>query len=230
MIGSIMQKKHQVAERKQKSRGHFPKDFDPSSIQKITVFIASMILTVAFPTWKIWLTHTMASLCRRPKMISILQSILHAVNVVSYSWDHEVKKQKERMKNVDPRSKLLRTPETWNVAVIDNIDFKDTTFHHGNIYDVTRNSAHATLRMVFQFQLPFPVTSFLQMNHPQTHSDALFGKSPLISEWEKNIDMIFQQLIENYEGGFDVQDINLKIASRIKIYRLSDSTTKCCHS
>ena len=68
------------------------------------------------------------------------------------------------------------------------------------------------------------------MNHPQTHSDALFGKSPLISEWEKNIDMIFQQLIENYEGGFDVQDINLKIASRIKIYRLSDSTTKCCHS
>jgi hypothetical protein len=27
----------------------------------------------------------------------------------------------------------------WNVAVIDNIDFKDLIFRYGNIYDATRN-------------------------------------------------------------------------------------------
>jgi len=44
---------------------------------------------MAFSKWKIWFTHVMASLCRRPKMITTLQSILHRVHAVSYSQGYE---------------------------------------------------------------------------------------------------------------------------------------------
>ena len=42
------------------------------------------------------------------------------------------------MKNADPSKRLLRGENIFNLAVIDNIDFKEKTFGFGNIYDVTK--------------------------------------------------------------------------------------------
>ncbi|RHZ81961.1 hypothetical protein Glove_115g58 [Diversispora epigaea] len=62
------------------------------------------------------------------------------------------------MSNTDPRSHLISSLNIWNVCVIDNIDFKQSTFAHGNIFDVTRSSTHAILRLVFQFTLPIDIS------------------------------------------------------------------------
>ncbi|CAG8772421.1 5930_t:CDS:1, partial [Dentiscutata heterogama] len=67
------------------------------AIEKISAFFASVILTIAFPSWKIWLTFTMTSLCKKPKLISSLQAILHAVHITSRTWKHETVLEKERV-------------------------------------------------------------------------------------------------------------------------------------
>ncbi len=41
----------------------------------------------------------------------------------------------------------------FNLAVIDNIDFKERSFEFENIYDVTCDTSYVTLRMTFQFTL-----------------------------------------------------------------------------
>ena len=38
----------------------------------------------------------------------------------------------------------------WNLAIINNIDFKQKSFAFGNIYDITRGSSHIILQMAFQ--------------------------------------------------------------------------------
>ncbi|RHZ86581.1 hypothetical protein Glove_48g133 [Diversispora epigaea] len=57
------------------------------------------------------------------------------------------------MSNVIPKQCLIKKQNIWNLAVIDNIDFKQKSFAFGNIYDVTRDSSHAILRMAFQSNL-----------------------------------------------------------------------------
>ena len=54
------------------------------------------------------------------------------------------------MEKSDPKKRLIKNKNVWNLAVIDNIDFKKKSFKFENIYDVTRDNSHATLRMVFQ--------------------------------------------------------------------------------
>jgi hypothetical protein len=49
------------------------------------------------------------------------------------------------MNTTDPSKRLIKGNKIWNLAIIDNIDFKEKTFKFGNIYDVTRGSSHATL-------------------------------------------------------------------------------------
>ncbi|CAG8457911.1 19720_t:CDS:2 [Dentiscutata erythropus] len=44
---------------------------------------------------KIWLTYTMASLCKKPKLISSLQAILCTVYITSHIWKHETRLEKE---------------------------------------------------------------------------------------------------------------------------------------
>ena len=85
----------------------------------------------------------------------------------------------------DPCSRLLdinTNPNILNLAVIDNIDMKDKTFQYGNIYNVVCNTAHAILRMVFQFERPE------LSNLEQFEIQNLFGKSPMIEAWNAKID------------------------------------------
>ncbi|RIB25795.1 hypothetical protein C2G38_2165146 [Gigaspora rosea] len=126
LILTIKEKKLQVLARKRKERNMPPPQLERRKIELISSFFASVILTIAFPQWKIWFMHILSSLCRRPKMIGVLYKILYTVRVLAYVKDHEVP--------------------------IDNIDLKDANFQYGNIFNVVRNTAHATARMVFQYQ------------------------------------------------------------------------------
>ncbi|RHZ76929.1 hypothetical protein Glove_187g65 [Diversispora epigaea] len=63
---------------------------------------------------------------------------------------HERNKEKECMNNIIPSLCLKKNKKIWNLAIIDNIDFKIKSFSFGNIYDVTRETLHATLRIAFQ--------------------------------------------------------------------------------
>ena len=104
---------------------------------------------MAFPGLKVWLTNIMSSLCRKPKLISSLYAILHTANVISHTYSHERRLEKSRLSQINPKNRLLKGENIWNVSVIDNIDFKEKTFAYRNIFNTTRNSSHATLRMVF---------------------------------------------------------------------------------
>ncbi|CAG8496918.1 17134_t:CDS:2, partial [Racocetra fulgida] len=45
--------------------------------------------------------------------------------------------EKEHVSKYNLLTKLIKGPNIWNVAVINNIDFKDIVFQYSNIYDVT---------------------------------------------------------------------------------------------
>ncbi|GET01423.1 hypothetical protein GLOIN_2v1482460 [Rhizophagus clarus] len=57
------------------------------------------------------------------------------------------------MNRIDPSKCLIKGNDIWNLAIIDNIDFKEKTFKFSNIYDITRGSFHATLQIAFQIKL-----------------------------------------------------------------------------
>ncbi|CAG8791778.1 1864_t:CDS:1, partial [Cetraspora pellucida] len=78
LVESIEKHKYAVSERKRRQHGQKESNFNREAIEKISAFFASVILTIAFPSWKIWLTFIMTSLCKKPKLISSLQAILHA--------------------------------------------------------------------------------------------------------------------------------------------------------
>lgn len=83
--------------------------------------------------------------------------MLHAVYITAHKEAQERRLELKRMQQADPRTRLITNEKVWNLGVIDNIDFKQDTFKYGNIYDYSRNTVHATLRMVFQFTLPVPI-------------------------------------------------------------------------
>ena len=96
----------------------------------------------------------MSSLCQKLKLYQSLYNILCIANVVSYTQKHERLLEKARQHDAKPKSRLLQDTKIWNVSVIDNIDFIEWTFTYGNIFDTTRKTVHAILRMVFQFTMP----------------------------------------------------------------------------
>ena len=54
------------------------------------------------------------------------------------------------MENSDLTKCLIKGKNIWNLAIIDNINFKEKSFKFGNIYDVTHRNSYTTLRMAFQ--------------------------------------------------------------------------------
>ena len=85
-IETLQRKKYEILSKKRKQRDLSQKTFDMSCVNKITVFLISMILNIAFPTTKIWLTHIMSSLCQNPKLHHSLYNILCIANVVSNTY------------------------------------------------------------------------------------------------------------------------------------------------
>ena len=96
-----------------------------------------MLLTIAFPRVKIWLLHIISLMYQKSKLLPYLREILHSAYIISYTKRHENRLEKFRMHHTDPRENLIEGLNIWNLAVIDNIDFKASMFLYGNIFDIT---------------------------------------------------------------------------------------------
>src|SRR5204862_7811496 len=81
----------------------------------------------------------------------------------------------------------------FNLAVIDNVDFKERSFQFGNIYDVTRGTSHATLRMAFQFSLPEVINENPESTHELNIDTQIFG----ISKEMRDIIVKFNEIFIN---------------------------------
>ncbi|RIB09293.1 hypothetical protein C2G38_2209309 [Gigaspora rosea] len=114
----------------------------------------------------------------------------------------------------DPRLRINLNPNVINIAAIDNIDLKDATFQYGDIFDVVRNTAHATAQMVFQYQY----LELVNLND-DIRNYSPFGISSIMEQCQTTIDWIFNQLI-NTGQTFNIEHINEAIKTNI------DSTLK----
>ena len=97
-------------------------------MQKISTMLSSIILTMGFTNTPFWLTQSLASLCRKPRLLSSLHQVLESVSIVSHSISYERKLEAIRMSTSNPQSRIINESKIWNICVIDNIDFKQTSF------------------------------------------------------------------------------------------------------
>ncbi|PKK58017.1 hypothetical protein RhiirC2_796988 [Rhizophagus irregularis] len=163
----------------------------------------------------------MASLCRKPKLLSSLQGILKIVNITSHTQRHERNLEKIRALLVDPTSQILHGETIWNLGIIDNIDFKETTFGYGNIFDAIRGNSHATLRMLFQYQLP-ELPEILEVQEIIHNQQQLFGQNSFSQKTFHTFNLVFEKLLafsENftYQSDFDESDIRNQIMTYFKV-------------
>jgi hypothetical protein len=167
----------------------------------------------------------MSSLCRKPKLISSLYAILRIANIVSHTCSHERRLEKSRLSEVNPKNRLLKEKNIWNLSVIDNIDFKEKTFAYGNIFDSIRNNSYATLRIVFQFTLPLSIESIIDNdsdnisdNDNENDDIILFGESNFTNDLLNKYGKIFNELLLQKSKDWDVADLyNHEIIKNIKL-------------
>ncbi|EXX63416.1 hypothetical protein RirG_152530 [Rhizophagus irregularis DAOM 197198w] len=67
-----------------------------------------MLLGLAFPHLKIWLSQVLASLSRMPRLLGSFQQLLTVCHVSSHSDRHEQKLAKIRMEESNPSNRLIR--------------------------------------------------------------------------------------------------------------------------
>ncbi|PKC05955.1 hypothetical protein RhiirA5_378214 [Rhizophagus irregularis] len=163
----------------------------------------------------------MASLCHKPKLLSSLQGILKIVNITSHTQRYKRNLEKIRALLVDPTSQILHGETIWNLGIIDNIDFKETTFGYGNIFDAIRGNSHATLRMLFQYQLP-ELPEILEAQEIIYDQQQLFGQNSFSQKTFHTFNLVFEKLLafsENftYQSDFDESDIRNQIMTYFKV-------------
>ena len=185
IIQILFKKKRQAANQVQKSRCGDNSNFQQiniKKIQKIVVFICSIIITIGFKNTKIWLTRMISSLYRKPRLFTNLHDFLVLVNVSGVTRRYERCLETQRMELANPTLRIRQSSNIWNVCVIDNIDFKEKTFTYGNIYDTTRTSSHVTLRLLFQFKLPIEINSLSNDEIQLDKNTKLFGENSKAKE------------------------------------------------
>ena len=100
------------------------------------------------------------------------------------------------MQNIDPTKRLIKGNNVFNLAVIDNIDFKEISFGFGNIYGVTHGTSHATLRMMFQSTLSIPINEMPEEIRELNAETPLFGMILGMCVMQNKINDIFEKLLE----------------------------------
>ncbi|GBC30511.2 uncharacterized protein OCT59_015744 [Rhizophagus irregularis] len=129
-------------------------------------------------------------------------------------------------------TQVMARPNIWNLAVIDNIDFKEKSFTYENIFDTTRKSSHITLRMAFQMRMPIPLEERADDKKNITSPTGLFGMNNLMKDtWDKFDDIIdnllnFQTSSEGqllYNTDFDMTAIHQKILENVDHGCLADA-------
>ncbi|RHZ84784.1 hypothetical protein Glove_75g69 [Diversispora epigaea] len=149
----------------------------------------------------LWFSQVLTSLTRKPKMAMYLTDLLSVLKITSHSNDYERILEKKRMNNTDPRKRLQQNSNIWNLAVIDNIDFKQKTFTYGNIFDTTRETSHTTIRMTFQTELPNPINE-TKDNEKELISDQVFGLNNTAIQIMDLFDKIFDEHLAFSSGNF----------------------------
>ncbi|CAB5186851.1 unnamed protein product [Rhizophagus irregularis] len=165
----------------------------------------------------------MASLCRKPKLLSSLQEILNIVNITSHTLRHERNLEKIRALLANPTDRIHYNENIWNLGIIDNVDFKKSTFGYENIFDATRGHSHAILRMLFQFQMPESLNTLELQERAQNQQPLLFGQNSYSEQTLNIFNSVFEKLLafdENtftYQTNFDGYDIRNQIMIYYKI-------------
>ncbi|RHZ86745.1 hypothetical protein Glove_46g6 [Diversispora epigaea] len=129
------------------------------------------------------------------------------------------------MQNIDLTKRLVRGNNVFNLAVIDNIDFKEASFRFGNIYNVTLESSHATLKMVFQSILPIFTNEILHETRELNVNTYLFEMIPEMDSMQNKIDQSFEKLLNyqinangniSYNKNLDVEMVENEILTQCK--------------
>src|SRR6185437_11550732 len=164
--------------------------------------------------------------CRKPRLLSSLHQVLQSVNVIPHTNRHERRLENKRMSANDPTLRLKKNNKIWNVCVIDNIDIKEKSFTYGNIYDTTRTTTHATLRLVFQLELPCTIESIKNDIIQLEEKTYLFGSNQHAEEILIGFQILIAQFLNckqkedysvEYSCEFDINSINTKIIEQINI-------------
>ncbi|GBC30322.2 hypothetical protein GLOIN_2v1785590 [Rhizophagus irregularis DAOM 181602=DAOM 197198] len=201
-------------------------------ITKCVTFFASLIISMAFPYLGVWFTQVMASMSRKSRLFFSFRQLLSTLHISGHTDSNERRIEKQRMDKVNPTERLIKGPNIWNLAVIDNIDFKEKSFTYGNIFDTTRKSSHTTLRMAFQMRMPIPLEERADDKKNITSPTGLFGMNDLMKDtWDKFDDIIdnllnFQTSSEGqllYNTDFDMAAIHQKILENVDHGCLADA-------
>ncbi|UZO28281.1 uncharacterized protein OCT59_021814 [Rhizophagus irregularis] len=205
---------------------------DVEHITKCVTFFASLIISMAFPYLGVWFTQVMASMSRKSRLFFSFRQLLSTLHISGHTDSNERRIEKQRMDKVNPTERLIKGPNIWNLAVIDNIDFKEKSFTYGNIFDTTRKSSHTTLRMAFQMRMPIPLEERADDKKNITSPTGLFGMNDLMKDtWDKFDDIIdnllnFQTSSEGqllYNTDFDMAAIHQKILENVDHGCLADA-------
>ncbi|GBB89768.1 hypothetical protein RclHR1_16570003 [Rhizophagus clarus] len=106
------------------------------------------------------------------------------------------------------------------------VDFKEKSFTFSNIYDSTRTTTHATLRVMFQFELPISIELINDEIISLEKQTYLFGPNQFANKTLIGFQLLISQLLncrkkENnlieYSCGFDSDTVNTKIIEQINI-------------
>jgi hypothetical protein len=224
MLMLVLENKIAELNRKRYSNNKPLKKIDSQKITNFLALFVSSLINFAFPYSNLWLPNVLASLCRRPRLISSLNDLLTKCSVIGHTTRHERRLEKIRMKDANPSRRLLNGMNIFNLAIIDNIDFKEKSFQFGNIYDATRGTSHATLRMVFQFTLPEIINEKPEPLRELNADTQLFGMSQIIHDMICNFNKIFEDLLAfrhnnngelEYNRNFDLTIVDTEISKRV---------------
>jgi len=112
----------------------------------------------------------------------------------------------------------LKGDNIWNICILDNIDFKQKQFTYDNIYDKVRQTAHATLCIVFQFTLPKPLTDIIAEGVTMNKREKFrVGVSSFVEEQLMKFKRTIKSFLDNHDSdSFETKDILMEIRNNIR--------------
>ncbi|RHZ55257.1 hypothetical protein Glove_417g21 [Diversispora epigaea] len=213
-----------ITNKKQNQRNKPIKSSDLTRVTKIVSLFLSILISITFPSIKVWFSQVLTSLTRKPKIAMYLTDLLSVLKITSHSNDYERILEKKRINNIDPKKRFQQNQNIWNLAVIDNIDFKQKTFTYGNIFDTTRETSHTTIRMAFQTELPNPINE-TKDDEKKLISDQVFGLNNTAIQIMDLFNKIFDEHLAfyysdstgelQYMTNFDATTIHNKILEKL---------------
>ncbi|RIA90783.1 hypothetical protein C1645_822932 [Glomus cerebriforme] len=140
IITQLPRKKIKINNRQQHKRQKPITIISYEQITKIITFITSVLIGLAFPFTKIWLPQILSSLVCKPRLFGSLHRLLTIFYVTSHTDRYERKLANFQMEKADPTHCLVKEKNIWNLAIIDNINFKDKNNGTEEIVELTADT------------------------------------------------------------------------------------------